>query len=159
MRTDILVTRTTLKRFGVIPWSFPQIGNGGYKYKEYRDAHCSFQTKVEGPESKLPDELAAEVKCILNKYEDVLSDTLVNDRFLGKEANIVFNDVRVKPICVQTARSPPRAFEDNAKKALDELIERNKINQQFGAVQPIGYQRRTVENKKTDAGWSWISKD
>ena len=45
---------------------------------------------MEGPESKLPDELAAEVKCMLNKYEDVLSDTLVKDRFLGKEANIVF---------------------------------------------------------------------
>ena len=54
----------------------------------------------------------------------------MKDRFLGKEADIVFNDVKVKPICVQTARSPPRAFEDNAKKAVNELLEAGIIIEQ-----------------------------
>ena len=80
MSTDILVSRTTLKHLGIIPWSFPQVGNGGYKYKEYTDEHCSFQTKIESPESKLPDELAAEVKCIQMQisFLDVTIDFFIN---------------------------------------------------------------------------------
>ena len=100
---------------------------------------------------------------MLNKYEDVLSDTLVKDRFLEKEANIVFNDVRVKPICVQTTCSPPRACEDNAKKALDELIKAGVIVEQNKPsvwCSPAHWvPKKDCGEEKTDADWLWILKD
>ena len=80
MYNEILVSREDLKRFGVIPQCFPKVEVLQTKVED------KIETEVEKPKENaknndLPVKADMEMKMLLTKYKDVISDTLNAERF------------------------------------------------------------------------------
>ena len=101
MYNEILVSGDDLKRFGVIPACFPNVEVKQTKIEKEKENGSIVKENDKG--SNLPIKAENEMKALLKKYTDVISDTLTAERFLGKKADIYFNDQQVRPLHRSTA--------------------------------------------------------
>ena len=119
MHNEILIPREDLKKFGVIPMCFPHVET---RMTEVEDKTDSEEETVTDNEHKLPVKAVKEMEGLLNSYQDVISDTLSQERFLGEKADIYFNDKYVKPLHRTTAKIPPRAHQALAQSLIEEHL-------------------------------------
>jgi hypothetical protein len=126
MYNEILVSREDLKRFGVIPQCFPKVEVRQTKVEDKIETEVQ-KSKETAKNNDLPVKADMEMKRLLKKYNDVISDTLTAERFLGEKADIYFNDEKVRPIQRTTAKVPPKAYQKKAQELVDELLKSGVI--------------------------------
>ena len=118
IHNEVLLSCTDLKRMGSISWRFPDV-----EIDESEGKHSS--RKIESKEDNgLNQKQKKEIEKLLDEYEDILRDTIDDKKSIGEEADIHFKkDIEIKPFKCQTARCPPKAYQQTCEKKLQDLID------------------------------------